>query len=726
MRKIGLLGGQFALGIAMKVMKPFVLLLALVFCLCQVKVWGQVYISAFPYSQNFNTNTTSLPTGWQLYSKNGSLSSAADNLVTSSSFSSTGQSNVYYYATGADGGIGFLTTGTFGSSANPTPQILFTFTNTTGNTVTSLNVSVNYMKYRTGTTHETFFVTGSSGIVPSSLSYTYIADASSGSGSLPGTLVSTNTGTITGLNIANNTTYTLAWNLTGGGANAHALGIDNVVVSLPTTTGAYLPLNGGGTVTSSGSNPTVTINSGSSGISGLKFTQLQNSSSPSVANLGVDSSGKVVSGGVGSFTVHGSDNTYYPVAFPDPGFKNNIATELELGRSNVHENTNWLGSIIAKFRYHTTNWGNGSNFIDADIKGSNNSFVAGWQDATLDNGLNIIVIWLKGGNSGNGITYHYRANLPAVQPVVYDDTTTGASHPPIGSVAYITKTALDDYVSNYGASLTGNIFSNSQDNNYFLGNVNIGTKTSADRLHVSDGSLGLDNGQGNHLKAGSYLTLGNMDYGNCPYISFNALLTKSDEATSTNEFTPFWAGDSNASGLIIRGDAGQAGLHFMQRKYGNVSPLPATNLSNFKDVLTIANDGNVGIGTTNTNDTAYKLFVETGIHTRKIQVDVDAWPDYVFNHRFKMKTLSELESYISLNKHLPDVPDARKVAKEGINLGQNQAVLLKKIEELTLYMIEQNKTMAKQKETMDAQSQAIQEQNKRMEKLETELKLLKK
>jgi hypothetical protein len=113
------------------------------------------------------------------------------------------------------------------------------------------------------------------------------------------------------------------------------------------------------------------------------------------------------------------------------------------------------------------------------------------------------------------------------------------------------------------------------------------------------------------------------------------------------------------------------------------------------------NDGNlamviyegakVGIGTSQVNDANYKLFVETGIRTRKIKVDQQSWPDYVFHGTYNLRPLSEVESFIKKYQHLPDVPSAAQVTAEGIDLGDNQAVLLKKIEELTLYLIEQKK-----------------------------------
>ncbi|HEY8894036.1 MAG TPA: hypothetical protein VIM79_04455, partial [Niastella sp.] len=72
------------------------------------------------------------------------------------------------------------------------------------------------------------------------------------------------------------------------------------------------------------------------------------------------------------------------------------------------------------------------------------------------------------------------------------------------------------------------------------------------------------------------------------------------------------------------------------------------------------------------------------------------WPDYVFSKQYKLPSLAEVESFINQNSHLPGVPSAAEVEKQGIDVGNNQAALLKKIEELTLYIIEQDKTIKKQ------------------------------
>ena len=67
------------------------------------------------------------------------------------------------------------------------------------------------------------------------------------------------------------------------------------------------------------------------------------------------------------------------------------------------------------------------------------------------------------------------------------------------------------------------------------------------------------------------------------------------------------------------------------------------------------------------------------------------WADFVFDKNYSLMSLSDIEKYITHNKHLPNILPAHKIAKEGINLGENVIKQLQKIEELTLYIIQQNK-----------------------------------
>ncbi len=82
-----------------------------------------------------------------------------------------------------------------------------------------------------------------------------------------------------------------------------------------------------------------------------------------------------------------------------------------------------------------------------------------------------------------------------------------------------------------------------------------------------------------------------------------------------------------------------------------------------------------------------KLAVNGNIYAKKLKVTAANWSDYVFEPKYRLRPLHEVESYIKANKHLPDIPSASEVETNGIDVGENQALLLKKVEELTLYVI---------------------------------------
>lgn len=104
--------------------------------------------------------------------------------------------------------------------------------------------------------------------------------------------------------------------------------------------------------------------------------------------------------------------------------------------------------------------------------------------------------------------------------------------------------------------------------------------------------------------------------------------------------------------------------------------------------ITLRHDGNVGIGSPNPTS---KLTVAGNINSREVKVSVDAGADFVFDKDYALPSLQEVEKFVTVNKHLPEIASAKEMQKEGINLSEMNIKLLQKIEELTLYVIEQNK-----------------------------------
>jgi hypothetical protein len=133
------------------------------------------------------------------------------------------------------------------------------------------------------------------------------------------------------------------------------------------------------------------------------------------------------------------------------------------------------------------------------------------------------------------------------------------------------------------------------------------------------------------------------------------------------------------NGLFFNYDHGTGGVNFGDGQSNIVAKVESNGGAWF--------NGNVGVGTTDTK--TYKFAVNgSAIFTKVVVKDYNNWPDYVFNTTYRLRPLSEVEQYINEHHHLPEVVSAEEVQKNGLDISENQAALLKKIEELTLYMIE--------------------------------------
>jgi hypothetical protein len=136
--------------------------------------------------------------------------------------------------------------------------------------------------------------------------------------------------------------------------------------------------------------------------------------------------------------------------------------------------------------------------------------------------------------------------------------------------------------------------------------------------------------------------------------------------------------------------------------------------------LTLRHDGNVGIGTTNPTS---KLTVAGNITSREVKVTVDAGADFVFENDYSLPSLQEIEKYVSENKHLPEIASAKEMKENGINLSEMNIKLLQKMEEMTLYIIEQEKRINIQSnkiETLEKENQTFNSLSERLSKLESQ------
>lgn len=208
------------------------------------------------------------------------------------------------------------------------------------------------------------------------------------------------------------------------------------------------------------------------------------------------------------------------------------------------------------------------------------------------------------------------------------------------------------------------------------GNVGIGTSNPTKKLEIANNTL--------------------------PAFRLNNTSTSVAAGGSFGEFD-FYANDASAGGVGITGFVKSVAVNS-----GVSSALTfGTRTSaggDAAEVMRIGNTGNVGIGTANPDQ---KLTVAGQVHSTSVVVTSTVPADYVFNNDYRLRPLADVKAFVDKNHHLPEVPSAADFKKDGQNLGEMNMTLLKKVEELTLYMIEQNKKTAELTEKVKAQQEEI-------------------
>jgi hypothetical protein len=170
---------------------------------------------------------------------------------------------------------------------------------------------------------------------------------------------------------------------------------------------------------------------------------------------------------------------------------------------------------------------------------------------------------------------------------------------------------------------------------------------------------------------------------------------------------------------------------------GNTGTNPASNFIGTTDSeslvfrtddivhMTILPGGAVGIGTSTLPQPDAQLAVNGTLYATKVEAIQTGWPDYVFDKGYSLPSLTQLERYIRQHRHLPGVVPAGEVAAKGIDLGENQSALLKKVEELTLYLIEAHKQSdLRQKEIdrLEKQNKSLDDHQREIDRLMDKLK----
>lgn len=274
--------------------------------------------------------------------------------------------------------------------------------------------------------------------------------------------------------------------------------------------------------------------------------------------------GKVCAQVSSEIFVGGDGDKFYPVTLTDPGWDAHVPTKVTIGRSHVHWNMEWIGTIMAEISYHTNNYGHLSQFIDVQLYNTSyQSMIAGWLDVTDWSADQKIMVWLKGG----GLTYSIKSPQNVVAKV-YDGVQHELPYQQPGGVERTFMTAVSPHVNRSGLNVSGTAFFMGGGTNFINGNLGIGTTTPGERLAVN----------------------------------------------------------------------------------GN-------------------------------------------IRAKEIKVTAEGWPDYVFSPSYVLPSIKQTEDYITRHGHLPSMPSAKEVERDGAKLGEMVSALLKNQEHLTLYIISQQRQL---------------------------------
>ncbi len=307
-----------------------------------------------------------------------------------------------------------------------------------------------------------------------------------------------------------------------------------------------------------------------------------------------------------------------------------------IGGASGFENTlgrsnTFIGSYSGQ--YNTT--GTNNNFIgshsgSSNTTGSYNCFFGGGNTTTGNS--NVAIGWNSlTGNFGNrNIIIGYDAG----------------PH-------YIPSTSSDNVMIGYQSGKNSN---NNGNKNIFLGYQAGYNETGSDKLYIENSSSSTP------LIYGDFAT---------DKVGINVL--------PVGTHTLSVGGTLHATGIYVNGQSiTDAGFEFWTKAGNNVWN----------------NTGNVGIGTNLANNPHnYKLAVKGKLGAHEVQIENNSltWSDFVFYDDYELMSLQEVERFIKTHKHLPGIPSEKEVKENGILLGEMNAKLLQKIEELTLYVIELQK-----------------------------------
>jgi len=221
------------------------------------------------------------------------------------------------------------------------------------------------------------------------------------------------------------------------------------------------------------------------------------------------------------------------------------------------------------------------------------------------------------------------------------------------------------------------------------------------------GVQGFANNNGGPVNFGIYLddSISNSDNGLVMYSNWMQIFEPSIQLA-------YFPNDANQDSVLVTDQSG-----YLHQKA--VSSFLGNSRWTFNGTFLYDTLDYIGIGTNNPQS---QLAVNGTITAQKLVVTQSGWPDYVFDSSYSLMKVPELENYIREHRHLPGIAPATEIEKSGLDVGGNQTLLLKKIEELTLYIIEQDKRI----QELSQRTKELSDEKARIDSLQDQLAELKK
>ncbi len=413
--------------------------------------------------------------------------------------------------------------------------------------------------------------------------------------------------------------------------------------------------------------PRFSIVDGSSGFNAFRL-MATNASTNWKGNIGLMSST--------TWTGDGTTKTWLGLAT-----KNKYGIALVSGHKN-----NTMSQINSRLMIGYDSWS--PDFTKADVLSVNGNTL-------IEGNINVKKIYLKG---GNGIYSQYNNNY-----ILNDHNNGHVTLSAAGGNLYIGSQNTGKVLLRkglYDSSATYRILhesgyiyqSRSGVNNYFAGNIGIGTPTPSGKLVINNSSSA---GTPGLIVNNTYATFDSKDIEDQrPFV-----LRRN---TSDSESLSTYVHDTRAR-FVYKNDEYASGIEF--RLINTDKENSDGSRSSDRTVMTISSGQNYGQVQVDGKLLAEEIKVEL-IAAKDVQMDGTLaannitvktngnTADFVFEENYNLQTLAEVESFIQENKHLPDIPSAAAMEEEGVNLAEMNKLLLQKVEELTLYIIEQEKRLA--------------------------------